>query len=125
MAFVCRSCNKPGYQPFGKAQNLKFLIRSNTKSNDPWASSTPPGKLPELKVFLMNDDANTFCGAETNLSQRYAKKLGNQWYGVSIPLSAFRCNAGSVGSLATVDRIDLQNLNIRDADICLDNIEIA
>lgn len=236
MAFVCRQCNKPGYQPFAKAQNLKFLIRSNTKSNDPYASSTPPGKLPELKLFMMNvsrglgrlctvhcackcsstackryaclvarrycscaartatvqswvihwfcarlmnprwvcesctvepmddptfhvavhhspsfglrsianivchhafdgqllsgisflqDEANTYCGTEVMLNQQYAKQFGGQWYSVSIPLSAFRCNAGSVGGLAAVDRVDIQNLNIRDADICLDNIELA
>jgi cullin-associated NEDD8-dissociated protein 1 len=124
MAFVCRSCSRPGYQPFASAQTLNFFIRSNTKSADPFASSTPPGKLPALKVFLMNDDQNTYCGTEIVISDEYAKQVKN-WYSVSIPLSEFRCNAGSVGSLTVVDRVDIQNTDIRDADICLDNVEIA
>lgn len=52
--FLCRQCSRPGYQPFAKAKALKFDIRSNTKSADPFASSTPAGELPALKVFLMN-----------------------------------------------------------------------
>jgi len=52
--FLCRQCSRPGYQPFAKAEALQFSIRSNTKSTDPFASSTPAGQLPGLKVFLMN-----------------------------------------------------------------------
>jgi hypothetical protein len=52
--FICRECTRPGYQPFAKATTIQFWIRSNTKSADPYASSTPPGKVPELKMFLMN-----------------------------------------------------------------------
>lgn len=52
--FWCRECARPGYQPFSKAQSLQFDIRSNTKSSDPFASSTPRGELPPLKLFLMN-----------------------------------------------------------------------
>ena len=54
LAFICRECSRPGYQPFAKAQSLQMSIRSNTKSLDPFASSTPPGQLPPLKIFMMN-----------------------------------------------------------------------
>lgn len=54
IAFICRSCSKPGYQPFAKAKSLQLSIRSNTQSLDPFASSTPPGELPQLKIFMMN-----------------------------------------------------------------------
>lgn len=47
------------------------------------------------------------------------------WYSVSIPLSSWQCSAGSVGSLAAVDRVDIQNTNIRDADVCVDNLQLA
>jgi hypothetical protein len=57
MAFFCRGCSGEGYQPFTKGQYLFFSIRSNTQSKDPFASSTPPGKMPQLKVFLMNVSA--------------------------------------------------------------------
>jgi hypothetical protein len=52
--FSCRNCTKEGYQPFSKAQVLRFWIKSNTKSSDPFASSTPPGKVPPMKMFMMN-----------------------------------------------------------------------
>lgn len=52
--FYCRECSRPGYQPFNDGKTLRFDIRSNTRSNDPFASSTPRGKLPGVKVFLMN-----------------------------------------------------------------------
>lgn len=51
--FYCRNCSRPGYQPFAKAKSLHFNIRSNTKSSDEFASSTPKGQLPPLKIFLM------------------------------------------------------------------------
>jgi hypothetical protein len=51
---ACRQCNRTGYQPFAKARTLRFDIRSNTQSDDPFASSTPRGRLPSLKLFMMN-----------------------------------------------------------------------
>jgi hypothetical protein len=33
---------------------LDMWIKSNTKSNDIYASSTPRGSAPNLKLFLMN-----------------------------------------------------------------------
>jgi hypothetical protein len=55
--FQCKQCAQPGYQPFAKAEVLRFDIRSNTNSNDEFASSTPRGELPPLKMFLMNVSA--------------------------------------------------------------------
>lgn len=54
----------------------------------------------------------------------FATKASDDWYTVKIPLAAFACANGSTGSLAAVDRVDFQNVNIRDADICLDNIKL-
>lgn len=64
--FQCRECSKPGYQPFAKANALQFAIRSNTKSNDPYASSTPPGELPPVKIFLMNVGADRLSCSHSN-----------------------------------------------------------
>lgn len=52
--FQCKQCAKPGYQPFAIAEVLRFDIRSDTNSNDKFASSTPRGELPPLKMFLIN-----------------------------------------------------------------------
>jgi hypothetical protein len=54
----------------------------------------------------------------------YARKVSGGWYRVNIPLSAFGCDKGSAGGLPGIDRVDIQNINIRDADICLDNIAL-
>lgn len=89
----------------------------------------------------MQADNETYCGAEVILSDS-ATAVGNStlvpvagfsapidgeagWYHVSIPLSTWACDRGSVGNLTAVDRIDFQNINERDADICLDNIALV
>lgn len=59
--FQCRQCSRAGYQPFAKAKSLRFDIRSNTQSDDEFASSTPRGELPGLKLFLMNVSAILAC----------------------------------------------------------------
>jgi hypothetical protein len=53
VSFVCTECATPGYQPFA-ADAVQFWIRSSTTSREPFASSTPPGQLPGLKLFLKN-----------------------------------------------------------------------
>lgn len=71
-------------------------------------------------------DKGSYCGSEIVLSPEsgYAQKASGDWYRVSIPLADFGCDKGSAGSLAAIDRVDLQNLSIRDADVCLDNIAL-
>lgn len=76
---------------------------------------------------MQNENA-TYCGAEVVLGENasFSTKLEEgDWHRVSIPLSAWDCNAGSTGSLAQVDRVDLQNDEVRDADVCLDNIALV
>lgn len=75
---------------------------------------------------VLQADKGSYCGKEVMLTPEsgYAQKASGDWYRVSIPLRAFACDAGSAGGLAAIDRVDLQNINIRDADICLDNIAL-
>lgn len=75
-------------------------------------------------LYAMQDDKSTYCGAEVRLSDEYVQRSTGPWFRVMVPLSAFRCDAGSVGGLAAVDRFDLQNTNIRDANVCLDDIQL-
>lgn len=87
-------------------------------------------------------ERETYCGQEIILSSSNTTAAGNStlvaaaeyatrlpgsdgWFRVSIPLTALACDQGSVGDLSVVDRIDFQNINIRNADICLDNIELV
>jgi hypothetical protein len=99
--------------------------------------------LAVLLVRLpLQAERETYCGQEVVLSASNATAAGNStlvpaadyatrlpgvdgWFRASLPLSVFACNRGSVGGLAGVDRLDFQNTNIRDADICLDNIQLV
>eukprot|EP00775_Hariotina_reticulata_P013960 gene13960-14074_t len=101
IAFFCRGCSKEGYQPFTKGQYLFFSVRSNTQSKDPYASSTPPGKMPQLKVFLSNDDKSQFCNKDVvltpSLSGLYIEEGG--FFHFAIPLETWECGKGSVGGV--------------------------
>lgn len=95
--------------------------------------------LPACLPVCSQSDAETYCGAEVSLDSapsngtlgdgaQYATRLRGErdWFRVEIPLTAFDCGSGSVaGGLSGVDRVDFQNTNIRDADICLDNVQIV
>lgn len=90
----------------------------------------------------MQSENGTYCGAEVTLSSgnittnaanatnvvaaaQYATKSSGDWYSVKIPLSIWACDQGSTGSLSAVDRVDFQNVNERNADVCLDNIKLV
>ena len=90
----------------------------------------------------LQSENETYCGAEVALTSsnttsnaanatapiagaQYASKGSGDWFTVNIPLSAWFCDKGSTGSLAAVDRVDFQNVNIRDAEVCLDNIRLV
>ena len=62
--FVCRECTRAGYQPFAKAETLQFWIRSNSRTTDLFESSTPKGRLPGVKIFLMNVSGGAVGGRE-------------------------------------------------------------
>jgi hypothetical protein len=84
---------------------------------------------------MMQDEEAKFCGAEVRLGaggnsaspaagmQPVASQDG--WFQFSMPLSIFACEKGSAGSLAAIDRIDFQNTELRDAEICLDEIKLV
>jgi hypothetical protein len=88
---------------------------------------------------VLQFEKETYCNAEVILAAEhtkvgnstllpaasYAKATTGGWFRVELPLALFACDKGSTGSLAAVDRVDFQNINIRDADVCLDNIQLV
>jgi hypothetical protein len=78
--FQCRQCSRTGYQPFAGAEALRFDIRSNTQSNDEFASSTPRGELPGLKLFLMNVSGACYTGMK-RAGYHLPGSLGRSGYG--------------------------------------------
>jgi cullin-associated NEDD8-dissociated protein 1 len=126
VVLVVREGYRPGYRPFAKASRLDFWVKSNTKSLDPFASSTPPGQVPPLKVFLMNDEKSLYCNKEITLDQVKPVARNGDYYKFQLPLSMFECVEGSsAGSLANIDRVDFMNVNERDADYCLDGMQLV
>jgi hypothetical protein len=81
--------------------------------------------VPVLSL-LAQDEKNQFCNKDVvltpSLSGLYIEEGG--FFHFAIPLEKWECGKGSVGGLQNVDRVDFQNTNIRDADICMDNIGI-
>jgi len=105
---------------------LDMWIKSNTKSNNPYASSTPRGQPPNLKIFLMNDDKTLYCAKEVMLGGLTPAAQEGLYFKFEIPLSLFQCGSGSsVGSLANVNRLDIMNMNTRDADFCIDYLAVV
>jgi hypothetical protein len=72
VVFWMRNGTQPGYQPFKGATSLDFWIKSNTKTNDPYASDTPPGKVPPIKIFLMHVSRRELGCQTTLVAQRVA-----------------------------------------------------
>ena len=73
----------------------------------------------------LQDEKSLFCNAEVVLGKTHQPtKQSATWYRFDIPLEDWACEKGSAGSLANVNRVDFQNINIRDADICLDEIAL-
>ncbi|WIA23970.1 hypothetical protein OEZ85_013605 [Tetradesmus obliquus] len=125
LSFKCRECYKAGFQPFAGASAISFWIRSNTQSSDPFASSTPPGQAPGLKLILQKQESGNYCASEptTNTTAPVATAAGG-WFQFSVPTSAFNCGGSGI-TLADVTQFELQNKNERNADVCIGEIKIV
>lgn len=71
------------------------------------------------------DEKNLYCGREIYLNQTKVAEQKGDWYKFKLPLELFQCNKGSAAALANINRIDISNPNIRDANYCLDNIVLV
>ncbi|KAF6253155.1 hypothetical protein COO60DRAFT_1643399 [Scenedesmus sp. NREL 46B-D3] len=125
LGFKCRDCYKSGLQPFAGASAISFWIRSNTQSSDPFASSTPPGQAPDLKLILQKQETGNYCASEpsTNTTTPAATAAGG-WYQYSVPTAAFNCGGGGI-TLSDVTQFEFQNTNERNADVCIGEIKIV
>jgi hypothetical protein len=74
---------------------------------------------------VVQDEKNLFCGAEVILGKTHKPdgQLG-AWYRFAIALEDWACEKGSTEGLDNVNRVDFQNINIRDANVCLDEIAL-
>jgi hypothetical protein len=49
-----------------------------------------------------------------------------EYFKFEIPLSLFQCGSGSsAGSLSNINRLDIMNMNVRDADFCIDYLSVV
>lgn len=79
-----------------------------------------------LHACCAQDEANQYCGREIILGPKQVVSLaGADWFKVSLPLTMWACDKGSAGSLASINRVDFQNILLRDADVCIDDIVLT
>lgn len=74
----------------------------------------------------MQDEKSLYCNKEVYLNQvKPVTRIGD-YYKFELPLSMFQCVQGSsAGSLANIDRIDIMNVKDRDANFCIDNMQLV
>lgn len=78
-----------------------------------------------MLLLLLQDEKNLYCKSEVVLGKTHQPTdRFATWFRFDIPLADWACPLGSAGSLANIDRVDFQNINVRDANICLDEISL-
>lgn len=74
----------------------------------------------------LQDDKTLYCGREVMLGGLTPAAQEGAYFKFEIPLSLFQCGSGSsAGSLANINRLDIMNMNIRDADFCIDYLAVV
>ncbi|KAL6758139.1 hypothetical protein V8C86DRAFT_3025649 [Haematococcus lacustris] len=127
LSFRCRQCQRPGFQPFAGRTQLRFWIRPDTEDSDPFNTSTPAGEVPGLKLFIMQEELKQYCRNELVLGNT-TLPTGTQgeWYSFVIPLADFGCGGGTgYPELADIDRVDFQNMAIRNAVVCITELALG
>lgn len=76
--------------------------------------------------MLMQDDKTLYCGKEIMLGGLQPASQDGVYFKFEIPLSLFQCGSGSsAGSLSNINRVDIMNLDIGDADFCIDYLAVV
>jgi hypothetical protein len=78
-----------------------------------------------MNGLYLQDDKTLYCGKEVMLGGLTPAAQERDYFKFEIPLSLFQCGPGSsAGSLANINRIDIMNTNVRDADFCIDYLSV-
>ena len=129
MRFICRGCDKPGYQPFGYgAKALEFSVKADTSVLD--FAASPADSIPPLKVFLVrgSDEQESFDCADIFLqSYQGVQSVGEGYFKFTIPLADFRCALADLTGVGFTSTDDGKNANINGpyTAVCLDDIRIV
>lgn len=121
MRFICRGCERAGYQPFAGAGSVSFALKADDAVL-PFPAS-PAGSIPPLKVYLVrgSDKNEAFCGSLLTASRKPTADLGGGWFRYDVPLSEFGC-------ATTVDAtgIGFSHAGPNDyVSMCVDDIKIG
>ncbi|KAG1671486.1 hypothetical protein FOA52_003144 [Chlamydomonas sp. UWO 241] len=121
LSFRCRECDREGYQPFADATGVRMWIKPNSGGSDPYASSTPDGKIPGLKIYLLNEENKQYCGAEPVLGVDVKPdSTSGEWFKVTVPFGAFNCYDAK-----SMDNLSFENIADLDARFCIADLEIV
>ncbi|GAX79409.1 hypothetical protein CEUSTIGMA_g6850.t1 [Chlamydomonas eustigma] len=118
LSFRCRDCYKPGYQPFAGASSVKFWIKQNDGS---FIDQITP-EVPQLKVFVYNQEKNQYCKREQILAN-YLEQAGS-WFRFTLPMSGFECGGGSV-SQNLLTAIAFQDVSGTISSFCVADLVIT
>ncbi|GFH23772.1 expansin-like EG45 domain-containing protein [Haematococcus lacustris] len=84
-------------------------------------------RVPGLKLFIMQEELKQYCRNELVLGNT-TLPTGTQgeWYSFVIPLADFGCGGGTgYPELADIDRVDFQNMAIRNAVVCITELALG
>lgn len=88
---------------------------------DPWGLAD----IYFITDLYLQDDKTLYCGKEVMLGGLTPASQERDYFKYEIPLSLFQCGPGSsAGSLANINRMDIMNTNVRDADFCIDFLSV-
>ena len=128
MRFVCRGCDKPGYQPFNYgAKALEFSVKADASVLD--FAASPAGSIPPLKVFLVrgSDDQESYdCADIFTQSYKNVQAVGEGYFKFTIPLADFKCKVADLTGVGFTSTDDGTKTNINGpyTAVCLDDIRI-
>ncbi|KAK9806098.1 hypothetical protein WJX72_001303 [[Myrmecia] bisecta] len=134
LTLSCRNCSAAGYQPFGANNQLQFWVRSNSSGDaaDPRESAYPRGSIPDLSLYLNNQELGQGCSASPRLLEipQYQDKVENStlgtYYHFGVPLAVFSCEDSPLNGTAAAKTINFISESNQDyGSFCLDEIRLV
>lgn len=78
-----------------------------------------------MSVAPLQDEKKQYCNKEIYTGGLEPTAKSGSYYKFEIPLSLFQCGKGSgMNGVSNINRIDIMNMNIRDADFCIDYLAV-
>jgi hypothetical protein len=98
---------------------MKHMQPPRTTTHKHTHTHTPPTQSHT------QDEKKLYCGREIYTGSLDPTDQSGDYFKFEIPLSLFQCGEGSSAkSVANINRIDMMNMALRDADFCIDYLAV-